>query len=201
MTLKVVQYFNLEPFLSTSYRLSRIRQKSYTSLISGSLLCLTEKNDLRLIGSVDGGVVRLLFYPFKAILVTITDAGMLSQHELTAAEGLAKEVMKVKLAGRSNKPDVTWAGDGLLAMAMGESQVRLWDILQGDNYILQLEEMMDYDTSAKINAIAYSERKREKFDIFFMYLIQFVSFSANKVQLGQINRALTQRITKKVRKV
>lgn len=86
---------------------------------------------------------------------------MLSQHELVPGEGMAREVMKVKLAGRSSKPDVTWAGDGVLAMAMGESQVRLWDILQGDNYILQLEETMDYDTSAKINAIAYSEKKRK----------------------------------------
>ncbi|GFO12432.1 intraflagellar transport protein 140 homolog, partial [Plakobranchus ocellatus] len=151
---------------------------------SGGVYYMSESGRCIQCFSVDTPVKELLFYEEKNVLVTITENLMLTQHAVFG-EGDTKEILKVKMSGRSDKPTFIWAGKGVLATATGESMVkmsgrsdkptfiwagkgvlatatgesmvRMWDLDQDDNYILTLEGHSGYDASTEaIMCLAYN---------------------------------------------
>ncbi|GFS01827.1 intraflagellar transport protein 140 homolog [Elysia marginata] len=123
---------------------------------SGGVYFMSESGRCIQCFSVDTPIKELLFYEEKNVLVTITENLMLTQHAVFG-EGDTKEILKVKMSGRSDKPMFIWAGKGVLATATGESMVRMWDLDQDDNYILTLEGHSGYDSGNEaIMCLAYN---------------------------------------------
>ncbi|CAL1531559.1 unnamed protein product [Lymnaea stagnalis] len=111
--------------------------------------------------SIDTPIKKLLFYEDKNVLVTISQNLMLTQHAVFG-EADTKEILKVKLSGKSENPSFIWAGKGLLATATGELVIRqvadiMWDLEQDDNYILTLEGNSGYDSNETIMCLAYNK--------------------------------------------
>jgi len=48
---------------------------------------------------------------------------------------------------------VVWAGPGLLATATGENLLRLWDLVNEENYVLPLHSKTDQAISLAFNPI------------------------------------------------
>lgn len=69
---------------------------------------------------------------------------------------------QVKLSGRTNDIQVTWAGTGLLAVSTGDNNVRLWNLDSGDNYVLSLHGF-SYRDQEYMMCLSYSENKSELF--------------------------------------
>ncbi|XP_078200352.1 intraflagellar transport protein 140 homolog isoform X4 [Callithrix jacchus] len=75
-------------------------------------------------------------------------------------EGEAKEVMKVKLSGKTgHQADITLIDGSLLVMAVGETALRFWDIERGENYILSPDEKFGFEKGENINCVCYCEVK------------------------------------------
>ncbi|XP_076446737.1 intraflagellar transport protein 140 homolog [Babylonia areolata] len=108
--------------------------------------------------SLDHTVIKLLFYEEKNVLVTMTDNLLLTQHAVMP-EGETKELLKVKLSGRTDQPSITWAGKGILASASGEMVIRMWDLEHNDNYVLTLDGHSSYDQNESLLCVGYSEEK------------------------------------------
>lgn len=69
-------------------------------------------------------------------------------------------LFQVKLSGRTNDIQVTWAGCGLLAVSTGDNSVRLWNLDSGDNYVLSLHGP-SYRDQEYVMCLSYSANKRE----------------------------------------
>ncbi|BFZ17235.1 hypothetical protein BsWGS_20274 [Bradybaena similaris] len=123
---------------------------------SGGVYYLNEQGRCIQCFSVDTSVRKLLFYEAKNVLVTITEGLMLTQHAVFA-EGDTKEILKVKLSGRSENPTFIWAGKGILATAAGEIVIRMWDLEHDDNYVLTLEGNPGFDRNEAIMSLAFNE--------------------------------------------
>ena len=52
------------------------------------------------------------------------------------SDGTLVEVAKIKVSTRSKENHATWAGNGVLAIATGETSVRIWDLKTDDNFVL-----------------------------------------------------------------
>ena len=52
------------------------------------------------------------------------------------SDGTLVEVAKIKVSTRSKENHACWAGDGALAIATGETSVRIWDLKTDDNFVL-----------------------------------------------------------------
>lgn len=63
------------------------------------------------------------------------------------------------MSGRSEKPDMTWAGPGILATATGESMVRMWDLDKEENFILNLEGQQGYNMAELIMSLSFCPNK------------------------------------------
>ncbi|XP_053388212.1 LOW QUALITY PROTEIN: intraflagellar transport protein 140 homolog, partial [Mercenaria mercenaria] len=106
----------------------------------------------------DGPILKLLYYEEKNILITVTEGLSLFQHAVMP-EGDTKEMMKVKLSGRGDKPVIDWAGKGILATSTGEGVIRMWELENEENYILHLDGHSGYDPNENITCLAFCERK------------------------------------------
>jgi len=64
----------------------------------------------------------------------------------------------VKLSGKSHNIRVCWAGGGqnLVAMATGEQILRLWDIDNEENYVLNLDGQSGYESTECITCLSYT---------------------------------------------
>jgi len=71
----------------------------------------------------------------------------------------------VKLSGKGDRPSVCWAGSGVLATATGESVIRVWDLVNSNNYVLSLESQPAYDKNELINCVTYSKDKGEHLNL------------------------------------
>ncbi|KAK7111421.1 intraflagellar transport protein 140 homolog [Littorina saxatilis] len=105
--------------------------------------------------SLDHTIIKLLFYEEKNVIVTLTDNLLLTQHAVMP-EGETKELLKVKLSGRTDQPSITWAGKGILASASGEMVIRLWDLEHNDNYVLTLDGHSSYDHNESLLCVGYN---------------------------------------------
>ncbi|KAK7004477.1 intraflagellar transport protein 140 [Biomphalaria glabrata] len=123
---------------------------------SGGLYFLNDQGKCIQCFSVDTPVRKLLYYEEKNMLLTITNNLILTQH-IVFAEGETKEIMKVKLSGRTENPLFIWAGKGVLATVTGETVIRMWDMEQDDNYILSLEGNSSFDVNEIIVCLAYNK--------------------------------------------
>ncbi|XP_059152845.1 intraflagellar transport protein 140 homolog [Physella acuta] len=123
---------------------------------SGGVYFMNDQGRCTQCFSVEAPVKKLLFYEDKNYLVTITQNLMLTQHAIFG-ESDTKEILKVKLSGKSENPTFIWAGKGILATATGETVVRMWDLDQDDNYILTLEGNSGYNTTETIMCLAYNK--------------------------------------------
>ncbi|XP_047485121.1 intraflagellar transport protein 140 homolog [Penaeus chinensis] len=106
----------------------------------------------------DGGIKRLLHHESRNLLVVITEGMVLGQFSV-AIDGAVTEINKVKLSGRTNDIQVTWAGTGLLAVSTGDNNVRLWNLDSGDNYVLSLHGF-SYRDQEYMMCLSYSENKK-----------------------------------------
>ena len=51
-------------------------------------------------------------------------------------DGTLVEMAKIKVSTRSKENHAVWAGAGILAIATGETSVRIWDLKTDDNFVL-----------------------------------------------------------------
>lgn len=89
----------------------------------GSVYYINENSKFSKLYQMDSSVVRLLYCLEKSMLISITDKQMLGQY-IIRSEYEVKNLMTVKLSGRSNQLDFTWIGTNLLAYAGGENIIR-----------------------------------------------------------------------------
>ena len=65
--------------------------------------------------------------------------------------------MQVRLSSRNTSADFTWAGDSAIAIATGESGVRMFSTSTFDNFVLNLPEVSNnasslFDPNASANS-------------------------------------------------
>ncbi|ELT94193.1 hypothetical protein CAPTEDRAFT_114177 [Capitella teleta] len=125
---------------------------------NGNVYYLNETGKIVIQFTAEGCVRKLLYYDDRNILITVTSSMMLTQHNVTA-DGDTREILKVKLSGRSDHPDVIWAGKGLLATCTGESVIRMWDLDKEENFILNLEGHSSFDRMEILTCVAFCSTK------------------------------------------
>ncbi|KAK4474505.1 hypothetical protein MN116_001653 [Schistosoma mekongi] len=90
--------------------------------------------------------------------------GFLYHYQVTLHTGVsAKEVTKMKLSSAIyNRHSIAWVEAATIAMASGDSVVRLWDVKHADNYTLAPNASIIESSNSSINVInvAYSETHR-----------------------------------------
>lgn len=126
---------------------------------SGGVYHLVGNGNCIQLFSVESQIIKLMFYLEKNILVTLTSNLMLSQHAIDRNGQQTKEIMRVKLSGRPDNPNVVWAGKGILAMATGENVLRMFDLDRGENYLLSLENHSGYISNEQIHCVDYCKKK------------------------------------------
>ncbi|XP_077980431.1 intraflagellar transport protein 140 homolog [Glandiceps talaboti] len=133
-------------------------QTFFVSGSEGNVFYVDEKGTCKAAFNADGAVKKLLYNEYKDVLVVVTESLMLSQFSV-APEGHCQELMKVKLSGKLGDFDVIWAGRGVLAVATGETLIRMWDLEKDDNYALTLDGHQGFETGECINCLTYSSAK------------------------------------------
>ncbi len=96
----------------------------------GSVYFVNESAKFHRLYQMESGITKLLYSQEKHMLFSITDNLMFGQYSLKTDTD-ARNVMTVKLNGKSNEFDFTWLGSTLLAYVSGESIVRVLDIEKG----------------------------------------------------------------------
>ncbi|XP_052768007.1 intraflagellar transport protein 140 homolog [Mya arenaria] len=125
---------------------------------TGGVYFVSETGSCNLAFKAESAILKLLYYEEKNILVTVTEGLSLYQHAVMP-EGETKEMMKVKLSGRGEKPVIDWAGKGILATSTGEGVIRMWDLENEENYILHLDGHSGYDSNENITCLAFCDNK------------------------------------------
>lgn len=108
-------------------------------------------------------LAAMLFYSAKEHLVVLTRALVMAQYRAEPG-GKMTQVMKVKLSV-SGGSDVgvtgcAWLSDGHLATASAEGIVRVWDLADEDNYVLQLNDEAGALANERALSIAYNPAKK-----------------------------------------
>jgi hypothetical protein len=89
----------------------------------GSVYYINENAKFSKLYQMDNGIVKLMYNHDKQMLISITDNQMLGQYSVKS-EFEVKNLMTVKLSGRSSNLDFCWIGSNLLAYAGGEGIIR-----------------------------------------------------------------------------
>ncbi len=89
----------------------------------GSVYYINENAKFSKLYQMDNGIVKLLYNQDKQLLISITENQMLGQYVIKS-EFEVRNLITVKLSGRSSNLDFTWIGSNLLAYAGGESIIR-----------------------------------------------------------------------------
>ena len=124
----------------------------------GSVYYINDNAKFSKLYQMESGVVKLLYNQEKQMLISITDSQMLGQY-IIKSELEVKNLMTVKLSGRSRNLDFTWIGSSLLAYAGGETIVRILDIDKDENFTLNLSNQLGYTSSESILSVTYSAAK------------------------------------------
>ncbi|NXL86568.1 IF140 protein, partial [Alectura lathami] len=131
----------------------------FITLMDGSVHYVDEKGRTRHLLSADSLVQKLLFMEKRDALVVITENLLLSLHTVTL-EGEAKELMKVKLSGKTGlSADIILVDHSLIVAAVGETVIRFWDLDQGENYVLTPEVQFGFEAGECINCVSYCSAK------------------------------------------
>ncbi|CAH8632121.1 unnamed protein product [Schistosoma mattheei] len=109
----------------------------------------------------EGCILNMISHKSTNILLAVTEKGLLYHYHIKLNSEISiKEVTKMKLAlAMCNQPSVTWAGETTLAMALGETNVRLWDVERADNYTLAPCMLISKSSTSelKVISVSYSE--------------------------------------------
>ncbi|CAI2736293.1 unnamed protein product [Schistosoma spindalis] len=109
----------------------------------------------------EGCILNMISHKSTNILLAVTEKGLLYHYHVKLnAEISIKEVTKMKLTlAMFNQPSVTWVGETTLAMALGETNVRLWDVERADNYTLApcMPISKSSTSELKVISVSYSE--------------------------------------------
>ncbi|XP_072204939.1 intraflagellar transport protein 140 homolog [Excalfactoria chinensis] len=131
----------------------------FITLTDGSVHYVNEKGKTSHVLSADNLVQKLLFMEKRDALVVITENLLLSLHTVTL-EGDAKELMKVKLSGKSgNSADIILIDHSLVVTAMGETVLRFWDLDRGENYVLSPDVQFGFEAGECMNCVSYCSAK------------------------------------------
>lgn len=113
--------------------------------------------------SVGMPLAALLYYAAKEHLVVLTRSLVMAQYR-TEPGGKMGQVMKVKLsvAGGSDlgATACAWLSEGHLATVSSEAIVRVWDLANEDNYVLQLADEAGALANERALSIAYHPAKK-----------------------------------------
>ncbi|XP_052833890.1 intraflagellar transport protein 140 homolog [Octopus bimaculoides] len=126
---------------------------------TGGVYHILENGTCTTLFSVSSRILNLFYYTEQNILVTLTHNLMLSQHKVDSQTQKAEELMKVKLNGKSENPCIVWAGKGMLAMASGESVIRMFDLDKEENDQLSLENHQSYVSNEQILSVDFCPRR------------------------------------------
>ncbi|VDP75839.1 unnamed protein product [Schistosoma curassoni] len=105
------------------------------------------------LGIFSGKITDIKWHPRTFILAVASHIGKESGEVTISA-------LKMKLAlAMCNQPSVTWAGGTTLAMALGDTNVRLWDVERADNYTLAPCMLISKSSPSelKVISVSYSE--------------------------------------------
>ncbi|KAJ3047714.1 hypothetical protein HK097_011283 [Rhizophlyctis rosea] len=108
--------------------------------------------------SVNGSILSLMLFEYKDMVLVINEDFLLSQYSLSPEGRMTREIeVKLSTAAMTDKPAIQccWVGLGMLALCFGGSGVRIWDLLNGENYSLSLPGM----DKIRITCIAYNVAK------------------------------------------
>ncbi|XP_067952050.1 intraflagellar transport protein 140 homolog [Watersipora subatra] len=130
----------------------------YVGTEGGSVYHCNETGKSQKCFTTDGSISKLMLMESKSILITITVSLTLAQHNISPSGDL-KELFKVKLSGKTDRPSICWSNPGVLATATGEGVLRLWDLANNNNYVLTLENQPLYDKNEVLNCIAYCKER------------------------------------------
>jgi len=130
----------------------------YFGLKDGSVYFLDDRGKCSKCFQVEGAVKYLVYYQTNDIVLTISEALLLTQHVLKQ-ENEYTETHKVKLSGKAVNFSIAWAGNGLLATSCKERVARVLDIDNDQNFVLNLDGNTDFSHDECITSIAYSQQK------------------------------------------
>ncbi|VDM35541.1 unnamed protein product [Hydatigera taeniaeformis] len=134
-----------------------IRVAGEVSLMGHNLETTTER--LTVLTQCNAPIVKLLANYKHGILLVITEENMLIEYQFNDEYCRSMtESFRLKLASQLNeRPCFIWAGEMVLAMALGEGVIRMWDIKKADNYTLSPRSTSDLRTksSTTIEILAF----------------------------------------------
>nr|CDS24042.1 intraflagellar transport protein 140 [Echinococcus granulosus] len=139
-----------------------IRVAGEVALMGHNLETTTER--LSVLAQCNAPVVKILANYKHRILLVITEENMLIEYRFNDeyCRDVA-ELLTLKLASQLNdRPCFVWAGEMILAMALGESVIRVWDITKSDNYTLSPHPNSDLRqrSSIVIERLAYCPKHK-----------------------------------------
>lgn len=120
------------------------------------------KEVLRLDGP-DGspsGTAVLMYFAERDQIVGINDHLILTRASGPDDAGQVQVITSAKLSARAeDRLLALWAAPGLLLTSSSERMMRVWNLVEDDNYVIMVEDLK-VPPDDKITAIAYSETKR-----------------------------------------
>ncbi|KAK8773533.1 hypothetical protein V5799_011934 [Amblyomma americanum] len=130
----------------------------YVGSTTGVIYFVSENGSCGDVYQMDAGVARLLHDAHRDTLVVVTDTLTLAQFAI-GDDGSLSEQSRFKVSGHGADMAVTWAGvqGGVIAIAAGESSVRLLSFQTGETTVLSLP---DADYGETVSCIAADESGR-----------------------------------------
>ncbi len=132
----------------------------------GSVYLINENAKFFKLYQMDSSVVKLLYNHEKSMLISVTNENMLGQYIIKSSPSQTdlsmfdvKNLMTVKLNGKSNQLDFAWIGSNLLAYASGENTIRMLDVEKDETFTLNLQTQMGYALNEGILSLTYSAAK------------------------------------------
>ncbi|KAL5964971.1 hypothetical protein TSMEX_007295 [Taenia solium] len=124
----------------------------------------TTTERLSVLAQCNAPIIKILANYEHRILLVITEENMLIEYKFNDeyCRGVT-ELLTLKLASQLNdRPSFIWAGEMVLAMALGESAIRVWDIKKADNYTLSPTTSGDLRnrSSTVIERLAYCSKHK-----------------------------------------
>lgn len=107
----------------------------------GNIFLITESSCEKIF-NIGSSVLCLLSHVDKSWLVVLSAASMLGIYAISSPTKVS-QVSKSKVSlttGTLAEVQACWIGNGLLATCAGEPKVRVWDLINDENYVLVREE-------------------------------------------------------------
>ncbi|XP_059935422.1 intraflagellar transport protein 140 homolog isoform X4 [Mesoplodon densirostris] len=131
----------------------------FVSLTDGTVHYVDEKGRTARVASTDSPIQALFYLEKRQVLVAVTESLLLCLFTVMP-EGVAEEVMKVKLSGNmGRRANVALINGSLLVTATGEAVLRFWDLERGENYVLSPEEKFGFEKGENMNCVSYCRVK------------------------------------------